>query len=239
MKLAAAASFSCRATVARLPSRATRCITPPSSASRASANRSPRRSHRSASASRSSSPVAPAPSFVTAVRRWPTRYPRYVGTPARSFEKMLDPANGLAVGDPARMATAIIDSVDRQPAPLRLVLGSQALESTVSTLRKRIADFAAQTGRGRLHRLPTRRLDHQRQGIRHEARATGQSRGLPNRAGRHGHVPRLHRRRIRRRRIDPHHPPCPRPRRHPHRHRRDLRSVRQRRTRRPGHQGPS
>ena len=70
--------------------------------------------------------------------------PGYVGTPARSFEKMLDPANGLAVGDPARMATAIIDSVDQQPAPLRLVLGSQALESTVSTLRKRIADFEAQ-----------------------------------------------------------------------------------------------
>lgn len=70
--------------------------------------------------------------------------PAYAGTPARSFEKMLDPANGLAVGDPARMAAAIIDSVDRQPAPLRLVLGSQALESTVSTLQKRIADLEAQ-----------------------------------------------------------------------------------------------
>ena len=39
--------------------------------------------------------------------------PAYAGTPARSFEKMLDPANGLAVGDPARMAAAIIDSVDQ------------------------------------------------------------------------------------------------------------------------------
>ena len=70
--------------------------------------------------------------------------PAYVGNPARSFEKMLDPANGLAVGDPARMAAAIIDSVDQNPAPLRIVLGSQALESTVSTLQKRIADFEAQ-----------------------------------------------------------------------------------------------
>ena len=70
--------------------------------------------------------------------------PDYVGTPARSFEKMLDPANGLAVGDPARMASAIIDSVDVQPAPLRLMLGSQAFQSTVDTLRKRIADFVAQ-----------------------------------------------------------------------------------------------
>ena len=70
--------------------------------------------------------------------------PAYVGNPARAFEKMLDPANGLAVGDPARMATAIINSVEEQPAPLRLVLGSQALDSTVTTLRKRIADFEAQ-----------------------------------------------------------------------------------------------
>jgi NAD(P)-dependent dehydrogenase (short-subunit alcohol dehydrogenase family) len=70
--------------------------------------------------------------------------PVYVGNPARSFEKMLDPANGLAVGDPARMAAAIIDSVDQTPAPLRIVLGSQALESTVITLQKRIADFEAQ-----------------------------------------------------------------------------------------------
>jgi NAD(P)-dependent dehydrogenase (short-subunit alcohol dehydrogenase family) len=70
--------------------------------------------------------------------------PEYVGNPARSFEKMLDPANGLAVGDPARMAAAIIDSVDQSPAPLRLMLGSQALESTISTLQKRIADYQAQ-----------------------------------------------------------------------------------------------
>jgi hypothetical protein len=61
--------------------------------------------------------------------------PAYVGNPARAFEKMLDPANGLAVGDPARIAAAIIDSVDQNPAPLRMVLGSQALDSTVATLQ--------------------------------------------------------------------------------------------------------
>jgi alpha-ketoglutarate-dependent taurine dioxygenase len=71
--------------------------------------------------------------------------PAYVGNPARAFEKMLDPANGLAVGDPARIAAAIIDSVDQNPAPLRMVLGSQALDSTVATLQKRIVDFEAQT----------------------------------------------------------------------------------------------
>ena len=53
----------------------------------------------------------------------------------------LDPKNGLAPGDPARMAARIIERVDVEPAPLRLVLGSQALESTLATLRKRIKGF--------------------------------------------------------------------------------------------------
>lgn len=71
--------------------------------------------------------------------------PLYDGTPAHAFLKMLDPENGLAPGDPARMAARIIESVDVEPAPLRLVLGSQALESTIATLRKRIASFEAET----------------------------------------------------------------------------------------------
>jgi NAD(P)-dependent dehydrogenase (short-subunit alcohol dehydrogenase family) len=72
--------------------------------------------------------------------------PAYDDTPAHSFLKMLDPATGgLAPGDPARMAARIIDSVDTEPAPLRIVLGSQALESTLTTLRARIAGFEAQT----------------------------------------------------------------------------------------------
>jgi NAD(P)-dependent dehydrogenase (short-subunit alcohol dehydrogenase family) len=71
--------------------------------------------------------------------------PIYDKTPAHSFLRMLDPKNGLAPGDPARMAARIIESVDAEPAPLRMVLGSQALESTLTTLRKRIASFEAQT----------------------------------------------------------------------------------------------
>jgi NAD(P)-dependent dehydrogenase (short-subunit alcohol dehydrogenase family) len=70
--------------------------------------------------------------------------PVYDQTPAHSFLKMLDPKNGLAPGDPARMAARIIESVDVEPAPLRMILGSQALESTLATLRKRIAGFEAQ-----------------------------------------------------------------------------------------------
>ena len=70
--------------------------------------------------------------------------PEYDGNPAHSFLKMLDPANGLAPGNPALMATRIIESVDIEPAPLRMVLGSQALSSTISTLKARIADFETQ-----------------------------------------------------------------------------------------------
>ncbi|WP_031172819.1 SDR family oxidoreductase [Streptosporangium roseum] len=73
--------------------------------------------------------------------------PEYEGNPAHAFQEMLDPdKGGLAPGDPARMAARIIDSVEADPAPLRMVLGSQALDSTIATLRKRIEGFEAQTG---------------------------------------------------------------------------------------------
>jgi NAD(P)-dependent dehydrogenase (short-subunit alcohol dehydrogenase family) len=70
--------------------------------------------------------------------------PEYDGNPAHAFQRMLDPVNGLAVGDPARMAARIIESVDVEPAPLRLMLGSQALQDTIATLRTRIENFEAQ-----------------------------------------------------------------------------------------------
>jgi NAD(P)-dependent dehydrogenase (short-subunit alcohol dehydrogenase family) len=74
-----------------------------------------------------------------------TPLPVYDGNPAHGFIRMLDPKNGLAPGDPARMAARIIESVEVEPAPLRVVLGSQALASTISTLRTRIASLEAQT----------------------------------------------------------------------------------------------
>src|SRR6266566_491932 len=60
--------------------------------------------------------------------------PVYDDTPAHGFLTMLDPAGGLAPGDPARMAARIIASADTDPAPLRMVLGSQALHSTLTVL---------------------------------------------------------------------------------------------------------
>lgn len=70
--------------------------------------------------------------------------PEYEGNPAHAFRRMLDAAQGLAPGDPARMAAAIIASVDQEPAPMRMILGSQALENTIRVLKERIAGFEAQ-----------------------------------------------------------------------------------------------
>lgn len=61
------------------------------------------------------------------------------------FLNMLDPSKGLAPGDPAKMAERMIESVDKDPAPLRMVLGSQALSATIQRLEERIADYKTQT----------------------------------------------------------------------------------------------
>ncbi|MGB9342392.1 MAG: SDR family oxidoreductase [Trichococcus sp.] len=71
--------------------------------------------------------------------------PEYDGNPAHSFLAMLDSTKVLAPGNPAEMAKRIIESVDITPAPLRMVLGSQALASTIATLENRLADFRMQT----------------------------------------------------------------------------------------------
>lgn len=71
--------------------------------------------------------------------------PAYDGTPAHAFQAMLNPENGLAPGDPERMAARIIESARRRDVPLRVVLGSQALACTIDTLEKRLADFRTQT----------------------------------------------------------------------------------------------
>ncbi len=61
------------------------------------------------------------------------------------FLNMLDASKGLAPGDPVRMASRIIESVDKEPAPLRMVLGSQALSATLTRLKERVADYETQT----------------------------------------------------------------------------------------------
>lgn len=70
--------------------------------------------------------------------------PAYDDNPAHAFLAMLDPANGLAPGDPERMATRIIESVDQTPAPLHMILGSDAREKTIARLRERLAEYQAE-----------------------------------------------------------------------------------------------
>ena len=62
-----------------------------------------------------------------------------------SFLNMLDASKGLAPGDPAKMAQRIIESVELEKAPLRMVLGSQALSATIQRLKERVADYETQT----------------------------------------------------------------------------------------------
>lgn len=61
------------------------------------------------------------------------------------FLNMLDASKGLAPGDPVKMAERIIESVDMEKAPLRMVLGSQALAATIQRLEERVADYKTQT----------------------------------------------------------------------------------------------
>ena len=61
------------------------------------------------------------------------------------FLNMLDASKGLAPGDPAKMAQRIIESVELPKAPLRMVLGSQALSATIGRLKERVADYETQT----------------------------------------------------------------------------------------------
>lgn len=71
--------------------------------------------------------------------------PEYDDTPTHAFLKMLDPANGLAPGDPDKMASRIIETVDQNPAPLHVVLGSQALQATIDRLTDRLNEYKGET----------------------------------------------------------------------------------------------
>ena len=47
--------------------------------------------------------------------------------------------------DPVKMAERIIESTEKNPAPLRMVLGLQALAATVERLTERLSDYKMQT----------------------------------------------------------------------------------------------
>lgn len=67
----------------------------------------------------------------------------YAGTPAamvHAFTQMSVPVPG----DPAKIAARVIASMAQQPAPLRLVLGSDSYQAATSSLRKRLAEIEPQ-----------------------------------------------------------------------------------------------
>jgi NAD(P)-dependent dehydrogenase (short-subunit alcohol dehydrogenase family) len=72
------------------------------------------------------------------------RIEAYDDTPASRIRGILTERTAQGIGDAARMASAMIASVDVEPAPRRLVLGSDAYEAMESALADRLADVRGQ-----------------------------------------------------------------------------------------------
>ncbi|MEW2164745.1 SDR family oxidoreductase [Streptomyces sp. NPDC007084] len=67
----------------------------------------------------------------------------YDNTPAAAVRVFKDIAVPVP-GDPVKVAAKIIDSASREPAPLRLVLGSDCYQGATAALRKRLAQIEPQ-----------------------------------------------------------------------------------------------
>ncbi|GAA2471772.1 SDR family oxidoreductase [Winogradskya humida] len=67
----------------------------------------------------------------------------YDGTPAAMVRAFRNGPPALP-GDPAKIAARVIDSVDEEPAPLRLVLGSDSYAAVTAALRARLAQVEPQ-----------------------------------------------------------------------------------------------
>jgi NAD(P)-dependent dehydrogenase (short-subunit alcohol dehydrogenase family) len=68
----------------------------------------------------------------------------YDNTPAGDVRRSLEAGSLALKGDPVKMVQAMIDSVERTPAPLRLTLGSDAFDRVRAGLSKRLAELDAQ-----------------------------------------------------------------------------------------------
>lgn len=72
--------------------------------------------------------------------------PVYADTPAGDIRRMVEGGTYQPPGDPAKMARAIIASVDEPTAPRRLVLGTDAYTMIHEALTGRLAALEAQRG---------------------------------------------------------------------------------------------
>ncbi|WP_432571013.1 SDR family oxidoreductase [Kineococcus sp. SYSU DK005] len=88
-------------------------------------------------------PGSAATGFRTGGSRLPQPLAAYDGTPAAMSRGIQNP-NLPSVSDPAKVAAAIIATVEQTPAPLRLVTGSDSQRYLREALRERLADIEAQ-----------------------------------------------------------------------------------------------
>jgi len=68
----------------------------------------------------------------------------YADTPAGMTRVMLQDTSRLPIGDPAKMVKLMIDSVEQNPAPKRIVLGSDSYTVIQKSLTERLAVVEAQ-----------------------------------------------------------------------------------------------
>ena len=73
-----------------------------------------------------------------------TALPVYADTPAGGMHRLIEGGDYQTPGDPAKMAGAIIASVDEPKVPRRLVLGSDAYTQIHATLTGRLTEMEAQ-----------------------------------------------------------------------------------------------
>jgi NAD(P)-dependent dehydrogenase (short-subunit alcohol dehydrogenase family) len=73
-----------------------------------------------------------------------TQLEAYKGTPAAIVHTMIKDTSRLPPGDPAKMAKVIIDSVDQNPPPKRIALGSDAYGVIHKALTDRLSALEAQ-----------------------------------------------------------------------------------------------
>jgi len=73
-----------------------------------------------------------------------TQIEAYKGTPAAMVHTMIKDTSRLPPGDPAKIAKIIIESVEQNPAPKRIALGSDAYGAIHKALTDRLAALEAQ-----------------------------------------------------------------------------------------------
>jgi NAD(P)-dependent dehydrogenase (short-subunit alcohol dehydrogenase family) len=73
-----------------------------------------------------------------------TQMDAYEGTPAAMVHVMIRDTSRLPLGDPLRMVNVMIDTVDHNPAPKRIALGSDAYTIMHKSLTERLAALEAQ-----------------------------------------------------------------------------------------------